>query len=482
MMMTRNFVRPFLIIAAALSIANSPAAPTQQAKPNFLFIFADDLTYRAVHALGNSDVKTPHIDRLASRGMTFTHAYNPGAWGGAVCVASRTMLLTGKFLWQAHADYAKTDEVYRQTGKMWPQTLAAHGYDTYFSGKWHVRAPAEKAFKTARHVRPGMPNQTPEGYHRPKPGEPDPWSPYDPKFEGFWKGGKHWSEVLADDAEDYLSMAADDEDPFFMYLAFNAPHDPRQAPKSFVDMYDPDQLEIPLSFLPEYPWDIGSNKIRDEVLAPFPRTEHIVQVHLQEYYAIITHMDVQIGRILNALEKTGKADNTYIVFTADHGLAVGAHGLIGKQNQYEHSVRPPFIMVGPNIPQGSRVSEPIYLQDIHPTTFDLAGISTPEHVDFKSLKPYLHGNDYDCEHYPAVYGAYTETQRMVIHEGFKLIVYPKIGKTLLFDLAKDPEEITDLSDSHCSKEKELFQVLLKEQEVMGDSLDLKAAFPKLAEL
>lgn len=266
-----------------------------------------------------------------------------------------------------------------------------------------------------------------------------------------------------------------------MYLAFNAPHDPRQAPKSFVDMYDPDQLEIPLSFLPEYPWDIGANKIRDEVLAPFPRTERIVQVHLQEYYAIITHMDVQIGRILEALEKTGKADNTYIVFTADHGLAVGAHGLMGKQNQYEHSVRPPFIVVGPNVPQGSRVSEPIYLQDVHPTTFDLAGIPTPEHVDFKSLKPYLHGVDYDCEHYPAVYGAYTETQRMVIHEGFKLIVYPKIGKTLLFDLEKDPEEITDLSDSHCAKEKELFQVLLKQQDVMGDPLDLRSAFPKLAE-
>ncbi len=457
----------------------SSIAFAEDKQPNFLFIFADDLTFQAVHALGNRDVKTPNIDRLASRGMTFTHAYNPGAWGGAVCVASRTMLLTGKFLWQARADYNKTDEIYRQTGKMWPQTLEAHGYDTYFSGKWHVQAPADKAFQTARHIRPGMPNQTPEGYHRPKPNEPDVWSPYDPKFEGFWKGGKHWSEVLADDAEEYLEVAANDDSPFFMYLAFNAPHDPRQAPKEYVDMYDPDQLTVPANFLPEYPWDIGSNKIRDEIIAPFPRTDHIVQVHLQEYYAIISHMDAQIGRILHGLEKTGKADNTYIVFTADHGLAVGSHGLMGKQNQYEHSVRVPFIVVGPNVPQGSRVSEPVYLQDIHPTTFDLAGIKKPDHVDFQSLAGYLQG-DYDCEHYSAVYGAYTETQRMAIHDGFKLIVYPKIGKSLLFDLKADPDEMKDLSDSQCSKTRELFQVLLKQQAVMGDPLDLIAAFPELA--
>ncbi|HAV61561.1 MAG TPA: choline-sulfatase, partial [Verrucomicrobiales bacterium] len=110
---------------------------------------------------------------------------------------------------------------------------------------------------------------------------------------------------------------------------------------------------------------------------------HAVKVHRQEYYAIITHMDAQIGRILDALEATGKADNTHIFFTADHGLAVGHHGLLGKQNMYEHSLRPPLIVAGPGIPRGRRIEARVYLQDIMPTTLELAGAPVPDHVEFR---------------------------------------------------------------------------------------------------
>ena len=344
-------------------------------QPNVLFIFADDQCYETVHAFGNAEIETPNLDRLAAQGLTFSHAYNQGSWSGAVCVASRTMLNTGRFLWKANGVYGNTEKE-RQEGRFWSEYMKQAGYETYFTGKWHVRADANKAFDHAANVRGGMPNQTKEGYNRPLASGEDPWSPYDPKFGGFWAGGKHWSEVVGDDAVGFLKHASKIEKPFFMYIAFNAPHDPRQSPKEFVDKYPLEKISVPKNYLDEYPYKDGIGcgvGLRDEKLGPFPRTEHAVKVHRQEYYAIITHMDEQIGRILDALKETEQADDTWIFFTADHGLGVGHHGLFGKQNMYEHSVRVPYIVAGPEVPEGKTNNQAIYLQDTMPTTLALAG-------------------------------------------------------------------------------------------------------------
>ncbi|NIP97775.1 MAG: sulfatase-like hydrolase/transferase, partial [Akkermansiaceae bacterium] len=278
--------------------------------------------------------------------------------------------------------------------RLWPQLLEKEGYQTYMSGKWHVRADASKVFRVAQHVRPGMPRSVKEAYNRPLEGKPDPWDPADKSIGGFWEGGRHWSEVQADDAVGFLHEAGRSEQPFFIYLAFNAPHDPRQAPQEYLDKYPVSRIRIPESYLPRYPYcdQIGcAHRLRDENLAPMPRTRHAVQVHRREYYAIITHMDAQIGRVLDTLEKSGKKDNTYIVFTADHGLAVGKHGLFGKQNMYDHSVRVPFIVAGPGVPKGKRNDAPVYLQDVIPTSLEWAGAEIPQHVQFKSVRPHLEG-------------------------------------------------------------------------------------------
>ncbi len=230
----------------------------------------------------------------------------------------------------------------------WPEYMKHAGYETYFSGKWHVAVSPAKVFDHALHVRGGMPRQDDSRYARKFiEGEPDTWSPFDTDMGGFWQGGKHWSEVLADDGIGFIQDAAAKENPFFIYLAFNAPHDPRQAPKEYIDLYPLEDIEVPENFLPEYPYAeyAGSGRtLRDEMLAPFPRTEYAVKKNRQEYYAIVSHMDTQIGRILDALEASGEADNTYIFFTSDHGLAVGEHGFVGKQNMYENSVRVPLII------------------------------------------------------------------------------------------------------------------------------------------
>ncbi|NLS96069.1 MAG: sulfatase-like hydrolase/transferase [Planctomycetaceae bacterium] len=471
---TALFLALFLLAAAAARAAD---------QPNIVFIYSDDQCFETVRALGHPVVETPNLDRLVDDGITFTHAYNQGSWTGAVCIASRTMLNTGRSVWRAaRLDKEKTVERERQAGRFWSEHMKAAGYTTYMTGKWHVKANAQKAFDFQVHERPGMPNQTEAGYNRPIEGQSDPWCPWDPKFEGYWKDGKHWSEVLGDDSLAFLEQAKQAKQPFFMYLALNAPHDPRQSPKEFVDKYPLDKVDLPVNFLPEYPYNEAmkaGRTLRDEQLAPFPRTPHSIKVNRQEYYAIITHMDSQVGRILDAIQATGKADNTYIFFTADQGLAVGHHGLMGKQNLHDHSVRVPLMVTGPGVPKGKKIDTPVYLQDIMATTLELAGVEKPDHVEFKSLMPLIRGEK--VVPYDAIYGGYLDAQRSVTMDGHKLILYPAVSVARLYNLVDDPLEMNDLAGKPESKPimKKLFARLLELQAQFDDEVDLKSVYPEL---
>jgi len=471
------------IAAAGQTSANPFAAPGKE-RPNILFLFTDDQAFSTLNVLNNPEVKTPNMDRLVQRGTTFTHCFNQGAWGGAVCVASRAMLNTGRYLWSCGGndcgDYP-----------LWGETLGKAGYDTFMTGKWHNQKKAlQRSFKTLGPTGGGMFGSKDtnaeenkkrgilkDPYNRPRPG--NSWSPYDKTLTGHWRevDGKivHSSKLWADSAIDYLDdHATQSDNPFFMYVAFHAPHDPRQSPKKYVDMYRPEEIKIPPNYVPEHPFDQGDHKLRDEVLAPFPRTKEAVQVHLSEYYAIITHADHQIGRILQALKKTGKADNTIIVFSADHGLAVGQHGLMGKQNQYDHSVRMPYVFCGPGIEAGRKNDALVYLQSAFATTCEMARVETPSTVQFPSLVPLLTGKKE--KGYDSVYGAYRHFQRMVRTDRYKLIRYPHVSEVQLFDMKEDPWEMKDLAEDpqYAQLVKDLDAKLHRWMKVTGDELELDA--------
>ena len=465
----------FAILCCSLSLS----AFANNERPNIVFIFADDQCFETIRELGNQEIETPNLDRLVRQGTTFSHAFNMGSWSGAVCVASRTMLNTGRFVWNANAVHAKSEQE-REQGRWWSEYMKQAGYRTYMTGKWHCKANADKAFDVARDIRPGMPKATAAGYNRPAADGSDPWSPSDPKFGGFWEGGTHWSEVVANHATDFFSDAGKHESPFFMYLAFNAPHDPRQSPAEYVARYPASSILIPDNFQPLYPYasEIGCGpKLRDERLAAFPRTPESIQVHRQEYYAIITHMDAMIGRVLDALNASGKADNTWIFFTADHGLAVGQHGLLGKQNMYDHSVRVPFIVAGPGVAKNQRINEAIYLQDVMPTTLELAGIEKPKHVEFNSLLPMLAGGQ---SPYDSIYGCYLKKQRSIRTDQYKMIAYPAAKTLRLYDIKHDPLEKNDLAQEPGMKPilADLFRRLIALQDKMNDDLDLSALTPQ----
>ena len=503
-----------LWILAALFVSCSQPESSRKnnsdsGKPNILFIFTDDQTYTAVSALGNQEIQTPNLDKLVQNGTTFTHAYNMGAWNGAVCVASRAMLISGRSVWRAN-EFRKNWINGDSLDQTWGRLMEQNGYDTYMTGKWHVDAKAEAVFKTVRNIRPGMPRDAwrhhdqvkrlkdiddfktvdlaefmPVGYNRPIDENDSSWSPSDPRFGGFWEGGKHWSEVLKDDAISFINQAKTSNNPFFMYLAFNAPHDPRQSPPAFIEKYPLDKISLPESWMPEYPLQnsIGNGpSLRDEALAPFPRTPYATKKHIQEYYAIITHLDQQIGLILDALEASGKMDNTYIFFTADHGLAMGHHGLLGKQSLYDHSIRVPLIITGPDIPKGKKLDTDVYLQDVMATSLELADVKKPDYVEFNSFLELAKGLSTKSP-YDAIYGGYINFQRMVRKDGYKLVLYPRAKKQLLFDLKNDPEEMHNLADNpeYKGKVESLFNALIQLQKQMNDTLDLKSYYSSIGE-
>lgn len=403
------------------------SAPT---RPSILFLFTDDQRFDAVRALGNPEVATPNMDRLVAQGTSFTHATVQGSTVPAVCQPSRAMLMTGRTLYHAPRDCGEFVTL--------PQHLREHGYATFGTGKWHNAPPSfARSFTAGAEIfYGGMSNHLEVPVH-----DFDPSGSY--PAEARHVGERFSSELFSDAAIDFLHCH-DGTQPFFAYVSYTAPHDPRMAPREYAEMYDPRRVAVPPNFYPVHPFDNGEMVIRDELLAPFPRTPEIVQEHIAAYWAMITHLDAHLGRVLDALEETGHADNTIIVFAGDNGLAVGQHGLMGKQNMYEHSVRVPLVMAGPGIPAGARSDALCYLLDIFPTLTDLVDLPTPATVEGHSLAPIIRGETERIRE--NLFHAYMDKQRCVRDERHKLVEYlTGDGRvTQLFDLVADPWEQANL--------------------------------------
>jgi arylsulfatase A-like enzyme len=420
-----------LMMAAGVLASNSSHAregSRRAGRPNVLILLADDQRADTIAALGNTRIRTPNLDRLASQGTAFTRTYCMGSLQGAVCVPSRAMLLTGRTLFHVKEDLADQPT--------WPEAFAKEGYTTFLTGKWHNKAKsALRVFQQGKAVFLG--------------GMGDPYkliiqeiSP-EHTFVNERTSGEHSVKRFADAAADFIRSQTG-ERPFLCYVPFNLPHDPRVAPPDYHERYNADRPPLPANFLPQHPFNNGELVIRDEELAPWPRTPQVVRQHLADYYAAIEFLDAQIGRILAALKASGRYENTLIVFAADHGLAIGSHGLFGKQNLYEHSMRAPLIIAGPGIPRGRRMDALSYLLDIFPTVGDLAGVPAPEGNEGLSLAPILAGKQRRCR--DSIFTAYRNVQRAVRDDDWKIIVYPEVNKTQLFNLRDDPEELHDLAD------------------------------------
>jgi len=445
------------------------AAQPARKRPNVLFLFADDMSYRAIRSLNNPEIKTPNLDRLVARGTAFTHACIMGGLQGAVCVPSRAMLMSGQTLFHATAN------VVQQKGwgdpkpfDMWPEHLANNGYQTIGIGKWH-NGPAlyHRAFqKGGPMLFGGMADHYQTPLHDFNAAKTYPKDTIKPR-------PGHSSEIFADSTIAHIKNR-DKSKPFALYCAFTAPHDPRQPPKEYKDMYPEDRIESLPNFLPEHPFDNGEMKVRDEALLPWPRTPQAIRKERSDYYAIITHLDAQIGRILDTLDREGLTRDTLVFFAGDNGLAVGQHGLLGKQNLYDHSIRVPLIVAGPGVPANQRTDTMVYLFDIFPTLCELLGLPVPPTVDGKSFVPVL--KDPKRKLRDGMVYAYRHFQRALRTTRWKYIRYNVNGTQTrqLFDLAADPWETKNRAEDADLKETVtqldiLLKMYLKQA---GDPLDL----------
>ena len=434
-----------ILFCLALASSAAVAAEGLPKRPNILFLFTDDQRWDTVHALGNSEIKTPAFDRLVETGFHFSNAYCMGSMVGAVCLPSRTMLATGRSLWHI-PENPRLKETPAGVFTL-PALLNDAGYTTFHCGKaGNACTFSNETFQT---------NITTN------------------------KRDANSATELADAAIQFLKQH-DPAKPFFMYLAPPVPHDPRLAPAEFVKMYDAQKLTLPKQFMREHPFDPGVLGIRDEQLASYPRSPEDMKQHLADYYATISHMDAEYDRILSTLKERGLMDNTILIFSSDQGLACGGyHALMGKQNLYE-DVKPPLVIAGPGIPHG-RSDALVYLFDLYPTILELAGVPVPNVAEGKSLLPVTLGKTAKLR--DTLFGAYTNVQRMIRDDRWKLYKFNVDGQkhTLLFDLKSDPEEIHDLSGdpAHAAEVARLENALGDTRKQLGDPVDFDSDHPQM---
>jgi arylsulfatase A-like enzyme len=445
-----------LLVLAGVAVGQKPAAP------NILFLFADDHRADAVGAHGNPSIVTPAIDSLAARGFSFRNNYCMGSHHGAVCAPSRAMLMSGLDLFSIREDLSGTRTL--------PMVLGEAGYQTFATGKWHNgEASFAASFQSGGNVFFGGMCAHTDVLVRNKPAGGE--------LTDKRVGDAFSSELFADAAIDFLESGRDPERPFFLYVSFSAPHDPRQPPSVWRQHYYAKRPRLPYNWMRLHPFHTGWIKGRDDKLAPWPRTRAVISDQLAEYYGMISHMDQQIARILATLEESGLTEDTLVVYSADHGLALGSHGLLGKQNLYEHSMKCPLIIAGPGFAHGE--SDALtYLFDLFPTLCAAAGVPAPEGLAGADLGPIMRGEARTVRQ--QLFTAFEDKMRAVRDERWKLIRYPLINHTQLFDLAADPDELNNLASdaTHAQRVTHMLADLARWQKRLGDTQPLASEDPR----
>ena len=435
-----TLMKTFQLILAliAVSLLAATAIFGEERRPNILFIIVDDQSPQDLKVYNRSSIQdTPNIDRLAAEGMTLDAAHHMGSFSGAVCTPSRHMVMCGRTVWHLpNAPKAKETCPPSVIDNVMAEVFNRAGYDTMRTcKKGNSYGAANEKFSVVH-------DATKRG------GTPETGS--------AWHG---------DRVMDYLNEreSSGDEDPFLIYFGFSHPHDVRDGTPELLEKYgavnhtdrkvlpalNEKQPELPINWLPGHPFHHGHPGLRDEVKVSGVwenRDEATIRNELGREFACNEYIDRQIGRVLEKLEAMGELDNTYIFYTADHGMAIGRHGLQGKQNLYEHTWKVPFIVKGPGIEGGSRAAGNIYLLDVLSTMCDLSGLEIPGTNEGISFKPVLMGEKEVTR--DVLYGVYNggtkPGMRSVKKGDWKLIKYDvmegEVRETQLFNLAENPEE------------------------------------------
>lgn len=406
--------------------------------PNILLLMSDQHAPQVTGCMGADFVRTPHIDRLAERGVVFENAI----CNHPHCVPSRAALMTGL---ETHRipcyDFLSPLPSHLPT---WAHMLRRAGYRTELNGKMHFYG-ADQLHGFERHL--NEPSHEKISGFRWGEENPDPakglqyWRDLhhegDPLFERRMAG----EQAKVADATSFLEKAAGDPAPFCLTVGFFGPHYPQICTEAMYRSYDGAAIPDPKPG--------GNLHERNAYWSDcwgFDRfTEADTAQGRQAYLAMVSHVDDWVGRILQTLEATGQAENTIVIYSSDHGEMWGEHGLWGKQCFYEESVRVPLVVAGPGVARGARVRAPVTLLDLYPTFRDLAGAGDWDvPLDGRSLAEPLAGGTLEARPVFAEYFGpdIAGPQRMVRDQDLKLNYYHRQGSEL-FDLAADPGEMRD---------------------------------------
>ena len=433
----RFFASLWLFLIIATTITAQPAN-----KPNYVFIAVDDLNDWIGVLGGHPQVKTPNIDRLAKRGVTFTNAHTQAP----LCNPSRSSFLsglrpstTGLYTLQpgVRAVPALKEHV------MLPQYLSAHGYTTFSAGKiFHDGSvkpnEREREFNEWGEQGP-MPYPTKKIVNTPDTMKAVDWGifPANDQEQADWK--------IADSAIRYLQQAKRDK-PFFLGVGFRLPHVPCFASQKWFDLYPEDKLIMPpvkandRDDVPEFAWNLHWK-------LPEPRLSWLEKNNqwrplVRAYLATISLMDSQVGRVLDALDTSGMRDNTIVVLFSDHGWHLGEKGITGKNTLWERSTRVPLIFAGPGIKSNAKSNRPVELLDLYPTLAELSGSPVKTGLEGHSLAKLLK-NPNAARAWPAI-TTHNQNNHTVRSERWRYIRYAD-GSEELYDHQTDPHEWTNLA-------------------------------------
>jgi len=444
-------MKRFLLAAAGLLLLAAAPSAQNDSRPDVLFISVDDLNDWVGVLGGHPQTLTPNIDALAARGMVFTNAHSPSA----LCNPSRTALLTGlrpstTGVYDNGQDWRQMDAFSRVSPL--PRYFRQHGYRTLGAGKiFHAHTYDATGFFGLNDpigwdaFYPSITRQLPDEvgpYRRPANGNPG--------FLGF-----DWSPVVADDnamgdgqvvSWVERQLAAETGSPRFVAAGLYRPHLPWYVPQQYLDMHPLESIQLPpiiehdLDDVPPIarPGQLQSTQMHEWVLQ-----QGVWKEGVQAYLASVSFADAMVGRLIAALDRTGKADRTIVVLWGDHGFHLGEKERWRKMTLWEESTRVPLIVVAPGVTTpGSRSAEAVSLMDIYPTLAELAGLDVPSHIEGQTLSPLLRNPSATREE-PAV-TTYGYNNHAVRDERYRYIRY-RDGSEELYDHQSDPNEWTNLA-------------------------------------
>jgi arylsulfatase A-like enzyme len=437
-----------IFMFSGLTIIHSQAQEREN-RPNVLFIASDDLNDWVGALNGHPQVLTPNIDRLVKRGTLFTNAHTQAP----LCNPSRISIMTGMRpsttgiygLAPRHRQVERTQDVVTL-----PQYFAAHGYRSMSAGKvFHGGiTPKEREVE--------FQEWGPDGGHKPFPKEKIVKAPLDmvnhPLID--WGVFPEHDDSLMDDykvanwAVEKLEELgeSDGEKPFFMAVGFNKPHVPLYATQEWFDLYPEKKVILPhapegdRNDVPDFAWNL-------HWYLPEPRLSWVIENHqwrakVRAYLATISFMDSLVGRVLDALEAQGLANNTIVVFWSDHGYHMGEKGITGKNTLWERSTHVPLIFAGPGVTAGAKSSQPVELLDMYPTLVELAGLPEKDEIEGLSLMPQL--KDADAVRDRPAITTHNPGNHTIRTERWRYIRYAD-GSEELYDHRHDKEEWANLA-------------------------------------